>query len=248
MALFKFKKQGKENQERAKEGQFTAERRPTESLGSVLSESVPGAALDIIRSNSAFGLSADADGNMQYMVVTIDVNTIGGLNKRTARQNSDKGQLIECINCGNIEAYVSAEGIAADKFVIIPTEKTVESLSEFRFISDREKFSLFIPTICIVDQNGNMAFHELPVTVPYEWFYDISRGVVSISDAVARFSSDEFVAGAAPSDDILFGENDDIQNVKAEVSKAETKESNDEDVIERAQRIIEERVWRYQRK
>ena len=81
MALFKLKKHGKDNQQKAQDGQLTATKRPTESLGSVLSESVPGASLDIIRSNSAFELPADADGNRQYVVVTLDVNTIGGLNK-----------------------------------------------------------------------------------------------------------------------------------------------------------------------
>lgn len=59
------------------------------------------------------------------MVATLDVNTIGGLNKRAARSNPDKGQLIECINCGNIEAYVSVQGIAEDRFVIIPTDRTM---------------------------------------------------------------------------------------------------------------------------
>ena len=47
MALFKLKKHGKDNQQKAQDGQLIAAKRPTESLGSVLSESVPGASLDI---------------------------------------------------------------------------------------------------------------------------------------------------------------------------------------------------------
>ena len=209
MALFKIKKRGKDNQQKVQDGQFKAARRPTESLGSVLSESVPGAVLDIIMSNPVFELPADGDGNKQYVVATLDVNTIGGLNKRTARSNPDKGQLIECINCGNIEAYVSAQGIAEDKFVIIPTDRTMESLSEFRFLSDKEQFGQFIPTVCVIDQNGSMIFQELPQSVPYEWFHDISRGDVRVSDAVGVAGSEEQpVADDVPPGDILFGDED----------------------------------------
>ncbi len=244
MALFKLKKHGKDNQQKAQDGQLIAAKRPTESLGSVLSESVPGASLDIIRSNSAFELPADADGNRQYVVVTLDVNTIGGLNKRTARVNSDKGQLIECINCGNIEAYVSAEGIAADKFVIIPTDRTMESLSEFRFLSDKEQFSQFIPTICLVDQNGSMLFQELPERVSYEWFHNINRGIVRISDAVGMAGADgQPVSDTVLPDDILFGENEDfdgvdIPNAGEETAQAEYEERRYEEGIENTQEII----------
>ena len=191
MALFKSKKQGKDKRQKEQDEQLRAARRPTESLGSVLSESVPGAVLDIIRSNSAFELPADEDGNKRYVVATLDVNTIGGLNKRVARSNPDKGQLIECINCGNIEAYISAESIAADRFVIIPTDRTMESLSEFRFLSDKEQFGQFTPTVCVIDQNGSMVFQELPDSVPYEWFHSISRGTVQVSDAVGVTGSEE---------------------------------------------------------
>ncbi len=245
MALFKSKKHNGDKQQKAQEGQLMAARRPTESLGSVLSESVPGAALDIIRSNTAFELPADTDGNKQYVVATLDANTIGGLNKRTARLNSDKGQLIECINCGNIEAYVSAEGIAADKFVIIPTDRTLESLSEFRFLSDREQFSQFIPTICAVGQNGHMFFQELQERVSYGWFQDISRGIVRVSDAVGMDGAGKDpVNDASESDDILFGENDedtsdgaDTQDINEEIVREEYKVSRYAEIIGDAQEI-----------
>lgn len=189
MALFNFGKN--KNQENVQESQNgSPSRRPTEMLGSVLSESVPGASLDVIRSNNLFEITPDNDANRRYIVITLDVNTIGGLNKRTAKSDPNKGQFIECINCGNIECYVSAEGIAADKFVIIPTEKTVDSMGEFSFLSDKENYSQFIPTVCTVDQNGFMTFEELPVTVPFTWFHDISKGYTNIIDAVSGFNTD----------------------------------------------------------
>ena len=245
MALFKLKKHGKD---KAQDGQITVAKRPTESLGSVLSESVPGASLDVIRSNSAFELPADGDGNKRYVVATLDVNTIGGLNKRVARLNSDKGQLIECINCGNIEAYVSAEGIAADKFVMIPTDRTMESLSEFRFISDKDQFSQFIPTICVVDQSGGMFFQELTARVSYEWFYNISKRIIQIMEAVGMADADEqFVTGMFQSDDILFGEADgedsegiNTQDTSEATVQVEYKESIYEEVAKNTQEMDNE--------
>lgn len=247
MALFKLKKHGRGSRQKVEDGQFKAARRPTESLGSVLSESVPGAALDIIISNPVFELPADGDGNKRYVVATLDVNTIGGLNKRTARSNPDKGQLIECINCGNIEAYVSAEGIAEDKFVIIPTDRTMESLSEFRFLSDKEQFGQFIPTVCVIDQNGSMIFQELPQSVPYEWFHDISRGAVRVSDAVGVAGSEEQpVADDVPPGDILFGDEDsdraDAQN--PETAHKEYEEISFEETVEGAQETGGEDFWK----
>ena len=234
MALFKSKKQGKDKRQKEQDEQLRAARRPTESLGSVLSESVPGAVLDIIRSNSAFELPADEDGNKRYVVATLDVNTIGGLNKRAARSNPDKGQLIECINCGNIEAYVSAESIAADRFVIIPTDRTMESLSEFRFLSDKEQFGQFTPTVCVIDQNGSMVFQELPDSVPYEWFHSISRGTVQVSDAVGVTGSEE----QPVTDDILFGDEDSdetgVQHLGTEAAQKKYEEINFVETVEGA--------------
>lgn len=246
MALFKLKKHGRGSRQNVEDGQFKAARRPTESLGSVLSESVPGAALDIIMSNPVFELPADGDGNKRYVVATLDVNTIGGLNKRAARSNPDKGQLIECINCGNIEAYVSAQGIAEDRFVIIPTDRTMESLSEFRFLSDKEQFGQFIPTVCVIDQNGSMIFQELPQSVPYEWFHDISRGDVRVSDAVGVAGSEgQPVTDDVPPEDILFGDEDsdgaDAQNPGT--AHKEYEEISFEETFDGAQETGGEDFW-----
>lgn len=249
MALFKLKKQDRGSWQKVEDGQFKVARRPTESLGSVLSESVPGAALNIIMSNPVFELPADGDGNKRYVVATLDVNTIGGLNKRAARSNPDKGQLIECINCGNIEAYVSAQGIAEDRFVIIPTDRTMESLSEFRFLSDKEQFGQFIPTVCVIDQNGSMIFQELPESVPYEWFNNISRGAVRASDAVGVAGPEgQPVTDDVPPGDILFGDEDsdgpDVQDSGSEAVQKKYEEISFDETDEGAQESGGEDFWK----
>lgn len=178
----------KDNQKKEKEQKVYI--KPSESLGSVLSESVPAASLDIIRNNTAFQIADDENGNARYVVATLDVTDIGGLNRRM-KHNPDKGQFIECVNCGNIEAYVSAEGIEFNQFVIIPTEKTLEALSEFSFLSNKEKFADFIPTCVIVDRNGNMEFIESEARVDYNWFLNIANGVTSVISSFESITKDE---------------------------------------------------------
>ena len=165
---------------------LTQPSKPSESLGTVLSESVPAAALDIIRTNEPFNYPATDSDMTCYVVATLDVADIGGLNKHM-KSDPDKGQFIECIANGRIQVFVSEEGIEAGKFVIIPTESTLRELSEFSFLADKNKFSKFIPTYVDVDQNGNMTFREIKNgAVPFQWFVDIMKGHISCEDAIAN--------------------------------------------------------------
>lgn len=190
MALFNFNKN--KNTENKPTVNTIQQKRPSESLGRVLSESVPSAALDIIVNNKKFELRADENGNKRYLVIILDVNTIGGLTKAILKNDQDKGQFVECINCGNIEAYVSSELILVDKFVIIPTEKSVESLSEFLFVASNN-FKSFIPTVCVIDENGNMMFNELPANVDFEWFSNVSNSNMTIKEALGKINADKYL-------------------------------------------------------
>ena len=85
--------------------------RPSESLASVLLESVPAASLDVIRANEKFHVkSRSNNGEQCYLVMTLYVEKIGGLNKHM-RSDQDKGQFIECINGGNIQVHVSEQDL-----------------------------------------------------------------------------------------------------------------------------------------
>lgn len=179
-----FKKQKKKNQKE----QNTY--KPSESLGTVLSESVPGSVIDVIRQNEKFRISDDDDGNSRYIVATLDVADIGGLN-RHMKHDQDKGQFIECVNCGNIESYVSEEGIAQNKFVIIPTDRTIDSLSEFSFLADKDRFENFIVTCVTIDKNGNMFFDESEQRVDFNWFANISNGISELPSSWATKNEEE---------------------------------------------------------
>lgn len=164
-----------------------AQIKPSESLGSVLSESVPAVALDIIRKNRPFHLPDKENGDSCYLVMTLDVTDIGGLNKHM-KHDPDKGQLIECINCGNIDAYISEKGISENRFVIIPTLKSLNSLSEFSFLAKRDRFDQFIPTYVVVDRNGNMVLETIEARTDFSWFFDICKGRISVLESLRELT------------------------------------------------------------
>lgn len=218
--------------------------KPSESLASVLSESVPAASLEVIRGNSRFQLPNDKDGNSRYIVATLDVTYIGGLNKRCAKNDPDKGQFIECINCGNIESYVSEEGIANQTFVIIPNKKTMDSLSEFSFLARTEQFARFIPTYVIVDKNGNMEFKQIDAEVDYNWFFDILESKVFVEDAVKDIDNEEINRSESISESSDEKKSEDIANneiIKSEETKSDevVQEPKETEKLEKAEELKE---------
>lgn len=157
--------------------------KPSEALSSVLSESVDAASLDLIRQNDTFCYPAGArDGESCYVIVRLDVKDIGGLNKHM-KADPDKGQFIEYISNGGVEAHVTPEGLEGGYFYLIPSTKTLRSLDEFAFLSDPNRFSKFIVTMVHVDGNGNMEFE--PVTGAYASFRDlvnINKNLVGLNE------------------------------------------------------------------
>lgn len=212
-----FGRKKKENE--VQEAQVT---RPSESLASVLFESVPAASLDIIRANEKFHVKSRSNYSMQcYLVMTLYVNDIGGLNKHM-RGDQDKGQFIECINGGNIEVHVSEQDLMNGIINIIPTEKTLRSMSEFLFLADSNRFKNFVPTLVFVDNNGNMNFVAIQnATVDFDWFVRIYKGVsgLIVDDAVDAII-EEFQAGRS-----TVGDSQDVESV-AETSENEVVSSD----------------------
>lgn len=164
--------------------QSAAPLKKSEMLSSVLDESVPGAALEMMRENVPFKLRMRTGEN--YVVVLLQTSDIGGLNKHM-KNDPDKGQFIECINAGNIDIYVDSEGLEAGYFYLIPSEKTLGSLEEFSFLSDPERFAKFLPVLVEVE-DGNMSFTVFGnYPVDFDWLVSVSKGGVSIDNEVLRF-------------------------------------------------------------
>ncbi len=178
-------KPAKKDKKRGKDAPAEPVARPSESLGTVLDETVPAASLETIRGNGSFKVDSKSDSDHTcYLVMTLDVADIGGLNKHMKR-DPNKGQFIECCSNRSIQYHASEENLAEGRFIIIPTHTTMMTLSEFSFISDSGRFSNFIPTLCYVDNHGDMQFEEIKTArVDFGWFAKVLKGETSVEDAV----------------------------------------------------------------
>lgn len=158
--------------------------KPSEALSTVLNESVPSAALDLIRMNGPFVYPAGArDGCSCYVLLRLDVKYIGGLNKHM-KHDPDKGQFIELVNAGSIEIYTSEEDLAQGVFYFIPSRKTADSMNDFMFLTELDKYQV---TLCHVDQGGDMELEPLDgAFVDFKWICDVVAGRTAITEAVRK--------------------------------------------------------------
>ena len=146
----------------------------TEMLSSVLSESVPSAALTRIRANRLFFIQDDAGEASLAMMLYVD--KIGGLDAHVAKTDPDKGQFVQLINGQHVHVYASEEFMNEGKFLIIPDPETLEALNEFLFLTDPARFAGFIPTLVSWNETGEMAFDERgDAPRSYDWFLAISK-------------------------------------------------------------------------
>lgn len=120
-------------------------KRHTETMASVLQESVVETMLGYFRNNSAFVVIHE--GRTYYVGLYFDTDTIGGLSKKSSKDEA-KGQLIESLNSGHIAALITGELLAMESMVLIPTESTLEAMSEYEILRNL-KFPL-----CYVSSDG----------------------------------------------------------------------------------------------
>lgn len=139
MSIFdSFKKKAAENSNTGSDAppenkSSPAATRKKSELVKVLNESVWESAHEDFKQNKQFIIKND-DGKIQYVALLFDTNDIGGLAGKTARKDESKGSIIEAIRTGRIKTYIRTEMLMDDCFVIIPDEKTIENMDEFRLL------------------------------------------------------------------------------------------------------------------
>lgn len=108
-----------------------------------------------LKENSAFVTTGD-EGEPKYAVLFIDTNDIGGLDKKRAKGNQDKGQLIQQINSGQIKTYMTKDMMLDNVFIIIPDEESIDTLDEYQFMTEAPYLLAYIAddgTIEVTDDN-----------------------------------------------------------------------------------------------
>lgn len=106
------------------------EKKPQEKLSSVISESVPAAAVDLLKQNKPFVFP---DGN-SWAVLVLSAEQIGGLGKKHGSDEA-KGSIIELIESDRIQTVVTAEMLQEDFLGIIPNTSTLERVDEYHLLT-----------------------------------------------------------------------------------------------------------------
>lgn len=179
-------------------------KRHTETMASVLQESVVETMLGYFRNNSAFVVIHE--GRTYYVGLYFDTDTIGGLSKKSSKDEA-KGQLIESLNSGHIAALITGELLATESMVLIPTEATLEAMSEYEILRN-----LQFP-LCYVSSDGQ-DIEITGISVTIEQCLDIQKLGGSIEGYLENTppgaSSDEFEPAEDETQGTFVGQEDQI--------------------------------------
>ena len=165
--------------------QFTAEteadpmpkkRKPSEKMSSVISETVPQAAVDVLKQNHRFTLADDQSWAILVLPVDID-SPFGGLSKKNQR-DEEKGQIIGLIEDDTIQTAMTPQMRDRDVLGIIPTKQTMDRMREYQILTSQQYFWGVVTT--------NEDNSELDVTVLKGPSFD---DVVKIADGTAELSA-----------------------------------------------------------
>lgn len=151
-------------------------KKPNEKLSSVVNESAPGAAVDLLKQNAAFALP----GGKAWVALLLSADDIGGL---SVKQKNDpaKGSIIELIRADKIEVVVTADMLADDFLGIVPTAGTLSRMDEYSLLTGARYYWVVFES----ESNGSM--QALPVDgikATYQDALAVSKGEKSLADVV----------------------------------------------------------------
>ena len=125
--------------------------RPEERLRSVVSESDPGTALDLLAANKRFiipgavevvgvGGEVEIRGDAYAVLILPTQGSFGGLSKKMSKKNRGdeeaKGSFISALNADTIHAVVTEELLDEDTLAIIPDAESLANMEEFGILRE----------------------------------------------------------------------------------------------------------------
>lgn len=183
-------------------------------MSQIFHESVFESVLDILRNNEQFVIMSD--GKPLYVAMALDVANIGGLDKKSKRDEA-KGTIIESINSGRFKTYITEECLDQNILIIIPEPATLLAMDEFSLLTTA-KYEL-----CTIDEKGDIVLTGVPVT--YESVIDmidadghVSQLLSNSDDEEEDYEDDAVLDDEPVSDDsessIVEDEDDEIPDVE----------------------------------
>ena len=116
--------------------------------------------------------------NGKYVGLFFNTEDIGYLNRRTAKNNADKGNIIEQINSGHICVLITDELMDCDSMVIVPNSETMECMDEYALLNELEY------PLCYVSPEGDVDILE--TKLPFSDIYGLVMEGGKISAALGE--------------------------------------------------------------
>lgn len=170
-------------------GKRAKPRRKEETLASVLTESEPGAAVDVMRQVDRFVLPEEVApyGGYVVMVLPTTDSSFGGLSRKQ-NKNKDKGLIINLMQAGDIEIVITPALLDDDALAIIPEHDTLARMDEFGLLRDaRYLWGIAVPS----QEDGSLTIFTVPGQREedadgklYETVAEIARGDLDITEAI----------------------------------------------------------------
>lgn len=159
-------------------------KRKDERLSSVLTESEPGAAVDVMRQVEPFAIPGGIvpEGAWLTLVLPTGDKDFGGLNKRQSR-DEDKGLIINFIQADEIQAVITPDLLEDDALAIIPSAETLERMDEFTILREARYFW----GVAVVDPDTAAV---MVLTIPPKREEDEDGRLFSSAAAVSRGDMD----------------------------------------------------------
>lgn len=192
-----------------------ASKKKSSGMSQILHESVLETALDKFKENDAF--IRYEHGEQKYVGLVLDTADIGGLDKKS-RKDEAKGSIIECINSGRIQTYITQDLMDAECICIIPDAGTLTAMDEFSLLTDAPY------EFCQVDESGDIELLGVKTTF------------AQVSDLVADDGHIDDILG--DSDDDAVGDDDNDDFFGAETDDASATSGNTEAPVETVEEAI----------
>ena len=172
-----------------------AAKKKASGMSQILHESVLETALDKFKENDAF--IRYEKGEPKYVGIVLDTADIGGLDKKS-RKDEAKGSIIECINSGRIQTYITPDLMDAECICIIPDAATLTAMDEFSLLTDAPY------EFCQVDDSGDIELLGVKTTFTQISDLVVDDGhiddILGDSDHEDEFDDDDFFESSPTGD------------------------------------------------
>lgn len=151
-------------------------RKPDEMLVSVVQESVPGAAVDLLRQNEAFTLP----GEKTWVALALPVDRIGGLSKKQSKVEA-KGSIIELIKGDFIQVLATRRLLDEEVLGIIPTKQSLDRMSEYELFTNPDLGYYWV--VVEEDEHGDLRVDPV-ADASYKDAVAVEKGALQLSSLI----------------------------------------------------------------